>query len=286
MLESMTGFAEVFNTENDFSVRISIKSVNGKSLHIHTALNRQCLPIEEGAYAAIKSNFHRGTISALITITKKDFLPLKHIDDILTKVKELPERLLPVSVEIGSILRAARTGSDIDDTPPAVRKIILAQIHQCVMELKESRKAEGEKLTQEVLPIAKGIKKEISRIKEALPELEKEVITNLTSTINSFLKENDVMVDESDLAREIAVRCEKTDVKEEVERSLIHIDSLIETVEKNNGPVGKKLDFICQELYREVSTLGVKIKNTGYSSMIIDLKTDIERIREQVQNVQ
>ncbi len=283
MLESMTGFSESSDRSGSHLIQVSFKSVNGKFLNISIKCNRQCIRIEEEAYRVLKSSFERGTITAVITL-KADPLSTIRFDSLAEKIRDIPEEFQPVNAEIGSLVRAVSGNTEQDDIPDDVIERTSVLIRSCAEQLRQSRQKEGAELEAEINLLLDRIDAGVSTIRESSSDIEKRLRTRLTDSINELLGPQ-LQLNEADLAKEIALRCEKADIREETERLMIHIKSFRDTINANEAS-GKKLNFLCQELHREINTMGVKIMDTSFASEIIDLKTDIEKLKEQVQNVQ
>ena len=285
MLESMTGFAEDSAHHENVLITVSLKSVNSRNLRISTSCNKQCMALEDKAYRIIREYFSRGSVSIMIHIDS-DPLSQSSIQTLADKIKELPEELNPVSVEAGSLLRALRHVEDKYDLPEESVASISSIIETTAEKLRQCRREEGEKLSEEFIPRALSIKEFAEKLKEKQPEIHKALQKELEQSLNDLLEMTGSRVDKDDLARELAIRLDKVDIREEIDRLLVHIDSFIETVQSSDTVVGKKLDFLCQELHREINTLGVKVKDTSIILETVTIKTEIEKIREQVQNVQ
>jgi uncharacterized protein YicC (UPF0701 family) len=284
MLESMTGFSEASDRSDRFLIQVSIKSVNGKFLNISTKCNRQCLKIEEDAYRILKSEFRRGTITVMITL-KADPLSSINFESLSGKLGEIPEEFQPVTAELGSLIRAVSGGTEQEEISKADITRASSLLETCARKLRESRQAEGAELEKEILMLLDRIETVSGNIREQAPEIEENLKQKLTASVNELIGP-DSRIEEADIAREIALRCEKADIREETERIAIHIQAFRNTVAETGEAAGKKLNFLCQELHREVNTLGVKIMETSFASPVIDLKTDIEKLKEQIQNVE
>lgn len=285
MLESMTGFAEVSARHDNVFITVSLKSVNSKNLRISTSGNKQCLEIEKRAYQMIREQFARGSISLTTHISHDPLSPssLKALSSIFSNI---PEDFTPLTFEGGSLLRALQHTDIPGGLSDDVIESVTGLIRKSVKELKASRKEEGNKLAGELIPRAGIVKDFAEELTRRQPEIDDLLQKELERSVNELLKITGSSVDRSDLARECAIRLEKADIREETDRLLFHIETLIDTVTSEDDVVGKKLDFICQELHREVNTLGVKAKDTSIVSKTVTVKTEIEKLREQIQNVQ
>jgi uncharacterized protein (TIGR00255 family) len=147
----------------------------------------------------------------------------------------------------------------------------------------EMREAEGEKLKASLVEICKNIENYRLRIKEREPLVVAEYKEKLSGRIQELMT-NDV-VDQSRLAMEVAIFADKCSINEELVRLKSHIDQFLEIM-NTEGPTGRKIDFLLQEMNREVNTIGAKANDLDITKNVIELKSEIEKIREQVQNVE
>jgi len=281
----MTGFSETSLLHEKGSVTVSLKSVNSKNIRIHTSCNKQCIEIEKVAYDLVREHFSRGSISVMIHISLTA-LPDSSLKTLADTVRNLPDDLSPVTIEAGSILRELRYTESPEKLPEDLHEPAAACMQDAVKELKRSRTSEGEKLIDTIIPRALAVKDFAEKMDAKHPKIHEQLRVELEQSLNELLEITGLRVDKGDLARELAIRIEKADIREEIDRIRLHISSFIDTVESSDTVVGKKLDFICQELHREINTLGVKVKDASVAAETVTVKTEIEKIREQVQNVQ
>jgi len=208
------------------------------------------------------------------------------IEEAVSRIRELPPLPEGMAVELGSILRILQAAETSEAVPPEVRQRTEALLPEVLRLLKESRRREGNILAERIMEHARAVRDGAERLKKRLPRIQEERKDEFLRAVNDLLQACDGRLTRGEIAQALAVHMEKTDVTEEMERILVHTESLIETISSEDATVGKKLDFLCQELHREVNTLGVKARESSVVAETISMKTEIEKLREQVHNVQ
>ena len=292
MIKSMTGFgrSKYENEEREYTVEI--KSVNNRYSDISIKMPRNLSSLEEKIKKQITTAISRGKIDVFITfinnsekgkdikinteLAKMYIKELKQwakegeiIDNInVTEVIRLPE-VLNISLEN-------------DD-----EELILSELTVCTKNAIDSfiamRETEGLKIKEDLQNRINIISKKIDKINSISTGLVEEYVVKLEKRINDILKTS--VVDETRLAQEIVIYSDKCSIEEEITRLRSHIlqfTNLLET----SGPIGKKLDFLVQEMNRETNTIGSKAKSLEITNLVVDLKTEIENIREQIQNIE
>ena len=146
------------------------------------------------------------------------------------------------------------------------------------------RETEGEKIKEDLKRRIASISEKIQKISEISTGLVHEYIVKLEKRVNELLKTT--VVDESRLAQEVVIYSDKCSVEEELTRLRSHIDQFISLLNDSSSAIGKKLDFLIQEMNRETNTIGSKANNLEITNFVVDIKTEIENIREQIQNIE
>lgn len=158
-------------------------------------------------------------------------------------------------------------------------------LSQAIPLLLEMRKVEGCNLKNDLLKRVEFIKKELSYIKERQYSLNDQYREKLRTKINEFIEENSFKADENRILQEVVIYSDKTDYTEEVTRFESHIIQLLESLD-NKGPLGRQLDFLIQEINREINTIASKTDQIDVTNCVIIIKTELEKIREQIQNIE
>lgn len=283
---SMTGFGYAQKSTDDTDVIVKIRSVNNKGIDISVKAPRDILFfIEQDVKKLIKENFARGSFQVFIDIVKKqpELLVDKNVlKDAVKEVKHL-SRFLELNLSDDKIYDIAhhiaedtKRETTIDES---LKSLILETVKEAIKELKEERKREGEKLAQD-------IKERLDKIEAYLKQIEEkkdEIIEKAKQKAIQRLKE---LLGEEYSERafiEATILADKMDITEEIVRLKSHIKRFRELLKKDE-PVGRKMDFLCQEMHREINTLGNKMPDL--SEYTVEMKSEVEKIRQQVQNIE
>jgi uncharacterized protein (TIGR00255 family) len=288
MTTSMTGFAAHSINLDHASVNIDLRSVNQRYLELHFRLADELRPLEPQLRELINQRLARGKVECRIGITP---LPLATQDNGLNPA--ILERLanwqsdvlqrLPESahLSVNDILRWPGMVQTAALSQDALNDAALAGIRATLDELVESRQREGAKLKQHILDRLGAAEAQVASLQPLLPALVAAQREKLSERLRDALGE----AGHERLAQEIALAAQKADVDEELSRLATHF-SEVRRVLDQRGAIGKRLDFLMQELHREANTLGAKSVAVETSRVSLELKVLIEQMREQVQNIE
>jgi len=288
MTTSMTGFAAHSINLDHASVNIDLRSVNQRYLELHFRLADELRPLEPQLRELINQRLARGKVECRIGITP---LPLATQDNGLTPA--ILERLanwqsdvlqrLPESAHLGvnDILRWPGMVQTAALSQDALNDAALAGVLATLDELVESRQREGAKLKQHILDRLGAAEAQVTSLQPLLPALVAAQRDKLAERLRDALGE----AGHERLAQEIALAAQKADIDEELSRLTTHF-SEVRRVLDQRGAIGKRLDFLMQELHREANTLGAKSVAVETSRVSLELKVLIEQMREQVQNIE
>lgn len=293
MIKSMTGYGKaVLNVENR-EYQVEIKSVNHRYLDINIKMPKTLSYLEEDVKKQISEKVKRGKIDVFITFenNSKEGTNIKINKEIakiyIDRLKELAseEKILD-NIEVIDIAKFPDVLTiKIDEEDEKIKNDIIQVTKQATDKIVEMRSVEGNKITQDLLCRIEKIENKIEEIYQKSTGLIEEYIVKLEKRIKEILKSDEV--DKSRLAQEVVIYADKCSIEEEITRLKSHIyqfKELIETI--GNETIGKKLDFIIQEMNRETNTIGSKANNLEITNGVIDIKTELEDIREQVQNIE
>jgi uncharacterized protein (TIGR00255 family) len=290
MLTSMTGFAKAENEKNDIHCSIEIKSVNSKYLKIDANVPGGFSEIEVKTSRYLRERLKRGSIKVFIDIVflkKTDLIQVDlglagaYYNALKTIADEfkIPDRVtLGVMSGMKDIMKY-QVSSELNEK---IWDCLEEALQKAIDNLNEDRKNEGQNLHK----VMKGYLEKLDGIAD---ELEKasgdfaDYYRNLISQRISELVEHEL--DTERLEQEVALLAEKADISEEIVRLKSHIDSFSEILDDGNE-VGLRLDFLCQEMHRELSTIAAKSKKMEISSLSVEGRTLVNKLREQVQNVE
>lgn len=293
---SMTGFARASGQANGRAWAWELRSVNGRGLEVRCRLAPGFEATEIGARQRIAKRFKRGSITANLTVNRSSGPPAMRInadllDRLIALVPEIQTRLgaagQPPSAEALLAIRGVVEPAE-DDLSEADQAALEAQVledlDRALGDLQAMRDAEGSRLGE----IVSGHVQRIADLAVSAAQLaatQPEALrTRLREQIAALL-ENGASVSEERLAQEAALLATKADPREEIDRLNTHVDAARKLI-AGNGPVGRRLDFLCQELNREANTLCSKSPDAALTAVGIDLKAAIDQFREQVQNLE
>ncbi len=291
MPRSMTGYGRAKYENEDREYQIELKSVNYRYNDVSVKLPRNISYLEEKIKSYISKSIARGKVDVFVTFNNnsskgKDIKINKEIAKIY--IEEL--RALARETGIDDTFRAI----DISKMPDVLtieneddEELIMTEIGNALKEAVENfilmKETEGNRIAEDLKVRINNISNKIDKISEYSTGLIDEYIVKLEARIKEMLKVD--IVDETRLAQEVVIYADKTSIQEELTRLRSHIAQFTEIL-TNNAVVGKKLDFIIQEMNREINTIGSKSGSLDITNLVIDVKTELEDIREQVQNLE
>jgi uncharacterized protein (TIGR00255 family) len=293
MIKSMTGFAAAEKKAGDVTVAVDIRSYNGRHLDVVVRLASGYMALEEKIKGLIAARILRGRVEARIQIKdESDQATAVQVDmDRAQAVYAALKRLqtgLNLSGDIGldhllgagGILRAAET---IDD-PAGVWPPLEDCLGRALNDLEAMRKKEGDFIANDLGIRLDGISSSIQAIKKDSSMLLQYYQQRLIERIGALTRDT-VEIDSGRIAQEAAFLADRSDISEELVRAASHIEQF-RHIMGSDEPGGRKLNFLLQELHREFNTMGSKIGQADVSHRIVEVKAELEKIREQIQNVE
>lgn len=293
-MQSMTGFGSVGQETGTFRVAVRLRSVNHRHLDLVLRMPEEFRPLEIEIRERIGKRFRRGRIELRVDVDDRRDRPMavvvnnSWIAAILQASRELDETDLELEkLRLGDLLRipdAVRISSLSAEADEESSASIYTALELALNELEESRQREGRKLLgvlEDQLATLASLVEEISGAQESIRS---DQADRLRRRIRELVG-SDATMDEGRIEQEIAILAERSDVREELDRLDSHIGHFRDTMSQS-GPAGKKLDFIAQEIARELTTLGAKCRQAGVMQHNVDARLVCEQIREQVQNVE
>ena len=294
MVKSMTGFGRCETEINGRAITVEIKSVNHRYFEFSCRVTRGYGFLEDKLKAFVNSRVSRGKIDMFVSVGAADDVPcevaVNHslVSGYLTAMKEISDAYgLENDATVVSISRFPDvfTVSKAAVDEEQLTADVLSAAGQALDSFVAMREAEGERMKADILGRAQTILDIVSEIEERSPQTVVEYETRLLDRIRQTLENLSVEVDEQRILTEVAVFADKVAVAEETVRLRSHFEQLSEFLERNE-PVGRKIDFIIQEMNREANTIGSKVQDAVLAHKVVDIKSEIEKIREQVQNIE
>lgn len=294
MIKSMTGFGRGEYCDEKRNVTVEIKSVNHRYLDLSVRTSRKYSFVEDAVKNAVKEVVKRGKVDISVSVEnlKDDDVEITLNEGLALSYKENIERIaeicnLPVEVKISQIASmndVLKTSAKVEDEDELMSSIISAT-KSAVANLDSMRKIEGESLAKDILSRGDFIREIKNEIAERADVVPKAYAAKLKDRIANLL-EGAVEIPEDRIMVEAAIFADKCNVDEELTRLDSHLDQLATIITESDNPEGKKLDFLIQEMNREANTTGSKANDIQITNKVILLKAEIEKVREQVQNIE
>ena len=292
MIRSMTGYGKASLSVEGREYQVEIKSVNHRYLDINIKMPRTLGYLEETIKKQISEKIKRGKIDVFITFENnsqegKDIKINKELAKIyINQLKELAqEENISSNIEVIDIAKFPDILTiKIEQEDEKIKNEILQVTKDATDKIIEMKNIEGQKISQDLLARIENIENKIEEISKKSTGLIEEYVVKLEKRIKEILKTEEI--DKSRLAQEVVIYADKCSVEEEITRLKSHIYQFKNLIADNNETIGKKLDFIIQEMNRETNTIGSKANNLEITNGVIDIKTELEDIREQTQNIE
>lgn len=292
-LTSMTGFGRGEASASGVKVEVELSSVNRKQFDARISLPRQYTVLESRIYELIHKSINRGHVHGAVKVSAVEQGRARRVivdeEAAAAYVKSLrsASKKLGLQDDLSSrsllslpdVVRFAGIPEDPSKVWPMVRKALTAALR----ELHRMEKDEGAALEKDLVARLSNLRKLHARIERHAPA----VLRRYRKALRERLKQAGVPVDgmTESLVQEIAVFADRSDISEEITRLGSHFDQADELV-KSRQPVGRALDFLCQEMLREINTIGSKANDAKIAAAVVHFKTGLESVREQVQNIQ
>ncbi len=292
MVCSMTGFGRAQGSVNGTNITVELKSVNSRYFEFNARLPRGYLFLEDKLKSYLQSRVSRGKIEMYVSIENtagNDItvsLNRGYLDSYMKALGEMSsvykiKNKVTTADFIGMNDAFIIGRSEIDEE--AMTEAVLSVTAEAVDNFIAMRRAEGEKLSADVLSRVEFILEKVAFVEEKSPETVAAYREKLESKIRELL--TDAKIDEARIITETAIYADKVAVAEETVRLRSHIEQLRKMLDSDEA-VGRKLDFIVQEMNRETNTIGSKAQNLDIAQTVVDIKAEIEKIREQIQNIE
>ena len=292
MIKSMTGYGGAKGSVEGLEISVELKSVNNRYLDTSVRLPRSFMFAEDGIKAAVQRHISRGKVDVFVSVdssaagdmTVKINEPLLkgYIEAVnsITRDYGLTNDLSAMSVcRFPDVLSVEKKDMDAE----AITAGIIAIAEQALNDFDSMRLREGEKLRDDVLSKLETIDALVSTVEQESPKTLADYRARLESKMAEVL--GSAGIDENRILAEAAIFADRIAVDEETVRLRSHMSQL-KTMISGNSPTGRKIDFLVQEFNREANTIGSKCQNSHIAHVVVDLKSEIEKIREQIQNIE
>lgn len=293
-MNSMTGFGRATQIVDGLQCIIEIKSVNSRFLDLNIRSPKQVNSVEHSIRKCIQKTIHRGKVDVFVTLQdvgdrEKQFIinsSLKHqIQDLLVSEGFYRE---PQEVPLSAVMAISNDWVQIQDsevTEDVLQSLVTDTTTNALNALVSMRQSEGIHIQQDLLHRLSQMTNIIEDINSHKADAVIAYKENLRTKMMDYVDGLDITANEDRLLQEVAIMADKTDITEEIVRFRSHVLQLTNTL-KMDEPIGRKLDFIIQEMNREVNTIGSKAMDITLTDHVVQLKCELEKVREQVQNIE
>lgn len=292
MLKSMTGYGSASGVSGKLCITIELKSVNNRFLDCSIKMPRAYVSAEEKLKAEIKSAISRGKVDVFVSVDMSQAeeveiaLNESVADSYMRVLKTISERYgIPINADalslsrIADVLSIKERKTDTDALADDMAEILSRAIN----DFNEMRLREGEKMEADIMLRLDEIERLTQQVEERSPKIVDEYRAKLLARMTELLQ--NTTADEARILTEAAIFADRVAVAEETVRLRSHIAQFREIM-KSSEPVGRKLDFLVQELNREANTIGSKANDSDMARLVVDMKSEIEKVREQIQNIE
>lgn len=292
MIRSMTGFGRCEKTLSNYDISVEIKAVNHRYADYNIKLPRMYNFLEEDVKRYLQQYIVRGKIDVYITVykelddSKEIALNEALAGSYITALRQLAAKFnIKDDVSVSTVARY----NDIfevkhtEEDEELIRNCVLEVVGEALSGFIAAREREGNKLASDMIGRISAIKDEVLKIEKIAPDTVVEHKNNIEQRIRELL--GDAEVDENRLLTETAIYADKLSVNEEIVRLKCHLEEFDRIMEKGDA-VGRRLDFLLQEMNRETNTIGSKCNNLEVSNIVINIKSELEKVREQLQNLE
>ncbi|HMO82499.1 MAG TPA: YicC family protein [Pyrinomonadaceae bacterium] len=292
-MRSMTGFGRGSYSEDGISVSIELKTVNNRFLDINLRLPSDFQQLEGEIKRAVVARLSRGRVDLNLQADREESteyeLNRPLIRSYLAVLNEIREEFsltgepdINVIARLPNVLNIRKS-----EVPPEAGRVVIAALEKALDDLNQMRENEGSMLKAELLARLSNIETRLAPIENEADGVADEIVERLNKRIGDLRgrSESQIEIDQGRLAQEVAFLADRADISEEISRLRTHIEHF-RTIVDEEKEVGKRLDFLTQELNREANTIASKTANMTVKENSLQIKSEIEKIREQVQNVE
>jgi uncharacterized protein (TIGR00255 family) len=292
VLLSMTGFGEARLQDERWSVEVEVRTVNNRHLKMSARISEPYGSLEPDLERLVRETIRRGTVQMTLRVERprragEYRLNLEVLASYRDQLRHLQEPSAPPP-DLAALLalpgvveeRKVATDDPHDDWPA-----LAAVVSEALAKLQATRAEEGRAMAAELLLLGKEIATQLGRISERGPEVVASYQARLVERVQALVQERGVTVEPKDVIREVAILAERADIAEEIVRLRAHLAQYVDVIHEPESS-GRKLEFVVQEMGREVNTIGSKANDVEISRGVVEIKGLLEKVRELIQNVE
>jgi len=313
VIRSMTGYGSASAQDGGVQFNLELRSLNNRYFKASTRLPDEIVGLEALVESTLRKRVHRGSFSVTLKVKVSDAAATSSINDqallaYLDHLETVRGKIGDESVQIDLTALLALPGvlqplTDDNALMTRAKTVVPKLLGDAISRLVEMRTTEGAVLTDDLLTQQEHIREQMELIAERAPLVIDQYHQKLTARVDELMAKAKLKLDENDLIREVAIFADRADISEELSRMAGHLDQFCTIIKTAPGtppneskgkkssksgdePAGRTLDFIAQEMLREANTIGSKSNDAAISRAVVEVKSRIDRIKEQVQNVE
>lgn len=292
MPRSMTGYGRGLASQQGRSVQLELKAVNSRYCELNLRLPRLLSALDLPLRRQLQAEILRGKVDIFVSVDESEGglhsfrWNRALVKQFLQSSADLAEELqLKTDWSLRDLLQLEGLCEKVDQPQEANSwaKLLEQACEEALQQFVQSRRLEGERLLADILPRVQQLENHLSTVEAIAPEVPQQYLQKLEKRMQEALAEREL--DEGRVVMELVALSDKTDITEEIVRMRAHLQSLRQTLQKEQGQ-GKRLDFLLQEIQRETNTIGSKANWLAITEKVVEMKVEIEKIREQVQNLE
>ena len=293
MLRSMTGYGEAHVPGDGFELTIEVKSVNNRFLKVASKLSEEITHLQNEVEEEVRRLVDRGSIFVIIIFRPTRFTDFYEIDEAvlrkyLTSLRRLRKDLNDQEVLLKDILLlpgVVRAQEDVLLGKGAVLPATLRGVREATEKMIAMREKEGQNLEGEFRSRSKLLRSLLADVAACAPKGILDYQVRMHERINRLLAGREMPVLPQDIVKEVAIIAERSDITEELDRMASHLDQFEECLTAQE-PIGRKLEFLIQEMFRESNTMASKSISSELSRHLVEIKSEVDRLKEQIQNLE
>jgi uncharacterized protein (TIGR00255 family) len=287
----MTGFGASQSVQGGCRYGVEIRSVNGRFLKCVPRVSDDLHGLEPEIERAVGDVLRRGSVTVTVRFTDESAraavpINIAALEQYVAQLQPLATKTNPLDITSLIHLPGVIAAEAGDSHLEAARPVVLGLVTEAVKQVDAMRVREGAALAADISSHLDKIKSQLDRIHTRAPQVVEAYQQRLRQRMESLLAEAETEVRSEDVLREVAVFAERTDIAEELARLTAHLDQFQDLLQTETDLVGRTLDFLCQEMLREANTIGSKCLDSEVARCVVVLKGSVDRVKEQVQNLE
>lgn len=297
MIYSMTGFGDASAEVEGVEYAVELRSLNNRYFKASIRMPESLNALEADLESQLRRRISRGSLVLTVSLRLKEALAVQQVDEqallsYLSHLETVKQRIDDdrAHIDLTALLSmpgVLQPSTDEQKLLVNARKVLTGLVNQAVDRLNQMRRTEGQALTEDLRQQIEVIRQRAAEVAKRAPVVVQEYHQRLQDRVKDMLARAELKVDEVDLIKEVAIYADRADISEEIARTKTHLEHCEQILSREKDePAGRSLDFLAQELLREANTIASKSNDAPISRAAVDIKSAIDRIKEQVQNVE